>query len=169
MDNIHNSLSPHAPDWLKHGYILSSTNPPSLCCVSTWGRLRCWRWVRSRPGSTAPPAGMPRQPPHVGRIHRETELQHPDSLASGGRPRDSKRTPNSLLGYYKYLLNLRITSVKGKLRPHVAASHFAVGTLTDFLAKARLLSISYVANCIMAVFIINSPERCVLLGYGLIR
>ena len=50
-------------------------------------------------------------------------------------------------------------------------SHFADGTLTDFLAKARLLDrdVSYVANCIMAAFINKSSERCVVLGHGLIR
>ena len=51
-------------------------------------------------------------------------------------------------------------------------SHFAVGTLTDFLPKARLLDRavnSFVANCKMAVFINKSPERCVILGYGLFR
>ena len=49
-------------------------------------------------------------------------------------------------------------------------SHFAVGTLTDFLAKARLLDRdANFDNYIIAVFINKSPERCVLLEYGLLR
>ena len=75
----------------------------------------------------------------------------------------------------------------------VVTSHFAVVTPSDFLAKARLLdcdvnfiwifirdkkcivlykkiSKKYVANCIMAAVFINKlSERCVLIGYGLIR
>ena len=46
-------------------------------------------------------------------------------------------------------------------------SHFAARTLTDFLAKARLLdrnvNLIYVANFIMAAYINKSSERCVLL------
>ena len=52
-------------------------------------------------------------------------------------------------------------------------SHFAVITLTDFLAKARLLdrdaNLMCQFNCIMAAFINKSSERCVLLVFGLFR
>ena len=55
----------------------------------------------------------------------------------------------------------------------IVTSHFTVGTLTDLLAKARLLdrdvNLMCQFNCIMAAFIKKSPERCVLLKYGLIR
>ena len=49
----------------------------------------------------------------------------------------------------------------------VVTSHFAAITLTDFLAKARLLDRD--VNCIMAAFINKSSERCVLLVFGLFR
>ena len=46
-------------------------------------------------------------------------------------------------------------------------------TLTDFLAKARLLdrdvNLMCQFNCIMAAFINKSSERCVLLVFGLFR
>ena len=52
-------------------------------------------------------------------------------------------------------------------------SHFAAITLTDFLAKARLLdrnaNLTCQFNCIMAAFINKSSERCVLLVFGLFR
>ena len=52
-------------------------------------------------------------------------------------------------------------------------SHFAEITLTDFLAKARLLdrdvNLMCQFNCIMAAFINKSSERCVLLVFGLFR
>ena len=52
-------------------------------------------------------------------------------------------------------------------------SHFAAITLTDFLAKARLLdrnvNLMCQFNCIMAAFINKSSERCVLLVFGLFR
>ena len=55
----------------------------------------------------------------------------------------------------------------------VVTSHFAAITLTDFLAKARLLdrdgNLMYQFNCIMAEFINKSSERCVLLVFGLFR
>ena len=51
-------------------------------------------------------------------------------------------------------------------------SHFAAITLTDFLAKARLLDrdVNFTCqfNCIMAAFINKSSERCIVLGYGLL-
>ena len=55
----------------------------------------------------------------------------------------------------------------------VVTSHFAAITLTDFLAKARLLdrnvNLMCQFNCIMAAFINKSSERCVLLVFGLFR
>ena len=52
-------------------------------------------------------------------------------------------------------------------------SHFAAITLTDLLAKARLLdrdvNLMCKFNCIMAAFINKSSERCVLLVFGLFR
>ena len=55
----------------------------------------------------------------------------------------------------------------------VVTSHFAARTLTDLLAKARLLDrdVNLVCqfNCIMAAFINKSSERCVLLVFGLFR
>ena len=46
-------------------------------------------------------------------------------------------------------------------------------TLTDFLAKARLLdrdvNLMCQFNCIMAAFINKLSERCVLLVFGLFR
>ena len=55
----------------------------------------------------------------------------------------------------------------------VVTSHFAAITLTDFLAKARLLdrdvNLMCKFNCIMAAFINKSSERCVLLVFGLFR
>ena len=55
----------------------------------------------------------------------------------------------------------------------VVMSHFAAITLTDFLAKARLLdrnvNLMCQFNCIMAAFINKSSELCVLLVFGLFR
>ena len=55
----------------------------------------------------------------------------------------------------------------------IVASHFAAITLTDFLAKTRLLdrdvNLMCKFNCIMAAFINKSSERCVLLVFGLFR
>ena len=55
----------------------------------------------------------------------------------------------------------------------VVTSHFAAITLTDLLAKARLLdrdvNLMCQFNCIMAAFINKSSERCVLLVFGLFR
>ena len=55
----------------------------------------------------------------------------------------------------------------------VMTSDFAAITLTDFLAKARLLdrdvNLMCQFNCIMAAFINKSSERCVLHLFGLFR
>ena len=71
--------------------------------------------------------------------------------------------------------NWRLTLTTISLRRFGAfvTSHFAVRTLTDFLAKARLLDrdvdLMCQFNCIMAAFINKSSERCVLLVFGLFR
>ena len=66
--------------------------------------------------------------------------------------------------------NWRLTFWRTKA---VVTSHFAAITLTDLLAKARLLdrdvNLMCQFNCIMAAFINKSSERCVLLVFGLFR